>query len=172
MTRYFNGFSLNGEERLFSPLIPDGSYVAAGFSYGAVRAFEYALEAKVRIDRLVLFSPAFFQTMPPAFSRLQLKGFARDREGYLKRFLAQCAAPASFDLHPFLAPGTKEELEWLLSYVWECEKIEALKKRGVVIEVFLGAKDQVIDPEGARAFFSPHATVYWMKHAGHILKEE
>ena len=60
---YFNGFSLQNEEEHFKAYLSDNDLTIAGFSYGAQKAFEYAYHSKERIDRLILLSPAFFQTI-------------------------------------------------------------------------------------------------------------
>ncbi len=58
--RYFSGFSLNGEQELFRDFLVDGEFTVAGFSYGAIRAFEYALDAIERVDRLNSYSTTPF----------------------------------------------------------------------------------------------------------------
>ena len=59
--KYFNGFSLNGEKELFKEYLIDSEFSVAGFSYGAIEAFEYVYNGKDRVDRLILLSPAFFK---------------------------------------------------------------------------------------------------------------
>ncbi len=76
--RYFNGFCLNGEEVLFKDILIESNYVVAGFSYGAILAFEEAYRGDSRVDRLILISPAFF-----------FKNRKRDRVSFFfNRFLA------------------------------------------------------------------------------------
>ena len=168
--RYFNGFSLRCEECFFSPWLIESDYAVAGFSYGAQLAFEHALQSQKRIDRLLLFSPAFFQNQKPAFIRAQLRYFDAGHEAYVAQFLKNVAYPSSIDLQPHLHTGSKEELEALLTYRWEVEKLRALQQRGTVIELFLGAKDRIIDAEAAKAFFAPLTTTYLFKEAGHLLQ--
>lgn len=168
--RYFNGFSLRGEERFFTPWLIESDYAIAGFSYGAQLAFENALQSQKRIDRLLLFSPAFFQNQKPAFIRAQLRYFDAGHDAYVAQFLKNVAYPSGIDLKAYLQTGSKEELEALLTYRWEEEKLNALQQRGTVIEVFLGAKDKIIDAEAAKAFFAPLATTYLFKEAGHLLQ--
>ncbi len=170
--RYFNGFSLSGEERFFSDYLVENDLAVAGFSYGAQQALEYTLHATHRIDRLILLSPAFFQNQKPAFIRTQLRYFAHDQDAYISKFLANVAYPSGANLTSCVQPGTKEGLETLLGYVWEAEKIEQILKRGTVIEVFLGGKDKIIDAQAAFAFFAPLTTTYFIKEAGHLLLEE
>jgi pimeloyl-ACP methyl ester carboxylesterase len=169
---YFSGFSLRGEEHLFADWLVESDYTAAGFSYGAIRALEYALEHPGRIDRLLLFSPAFFQTRSERFVALQLQAFRRDPESYLDRFLQQVASPAQIDLHPYLSPGSEKELEALLRYRWEVGKLRQIAERGTVIEVFIGEEDRIIDAAGALEFFTPLATAtYRFRKAGHLLRK-
>ncbi len=167
---YFSGFSLEGEAKLFSDWLIESDYAVAGFSYGAIRALEYALATPRRIDRLLLFSPAFFQSKKERFITLQLEAFRKDPESYRRNFLTRAVSPARTDLEPYLKEGTFEELEELLRYRWEAEKLRALQERGTVIEVFIGEKDRIIDAQGALEFFIPLATAtYRFRKAGHFL---
>ncbi|HEY9190280.1 MAG TPA: pimelyl-ACP methyl ester esterase BioV [Sulfurovum sp.] len=170
--KYFNGFSLQGEETLFAPYFIESDYCVAGFSYGAQQAFEYAYHANKRIDRVILLSPAFFQTEKPSFVRTQLRYFDAGQEAYIKQFLANAAYPSSMDLSEYLKVGTKDELEALLSYTWDEKKIQEVLDRGTTIEVFLGEKDKIIDAQQAFEFFKPLTTTYFMKGVGHILQAE
>ena len=169
---YFSGFSLENEEGLFSEYLADSDYTVAGFSYGAQQAFEYTYHSSQRIDRLILLSPAFFQTQKPSFVRTQLRYFEANKEAYVTQFLENVAYPASTHLERYLKVGTKEALEALLSYVWEKEKIEALQKRGITIEVFVGDEDKIIDTKEAIAFFKSCTTLYTIKNIGHLLEQK
>ncbi len=168
--KYFNGFSLQKEKGLFTPYLTESEYCVAGFSYGAQQAFEYVYHATERIDRLILLSPAFFQTQKPSFIRTQLRYFEAGTEAYVKQFLANVTYPSSLDLSGYLDVGTKEELEALLSYTWDSKKIQEVLDRGTTIEVFLGSEDKIIDPQKAFDFFAPLTTTYFMKRVGHVLK--
>lgn len=166
---YFNGFSLNGEESLFSEYTLEGELCVVGFSYGAQKAFEYVYTSTKRIDRLILLSPAFFQTQKSSFVRTQLRYFESGKEDYVKQFLANVTYPSNINLTQYLHIGTKEELEALLTYTWDKNKIQKVLNKGVTIEVFLGANDKIIDAKEALAFFSGLTTTYYHKNAGHIL---
>jgi len=168
--KFFSGFSLHNEATLFADFIPPYDTVAAGFSYGAQQALEYALQSEKRIDRLILLSPAFFQTQKPSFIRAQLRYFDTDKENYIRRFLENVAYPCAYDLSSFLKEGSKEELEALLRYRWSLEKIDKLKAKGVTVEVFLGDQDKIIDANAAYDFFRTHTVVYTLKGCGHLLK--
>ena len=168
--KYFSGFSLSTEVVLFAPYIVESDFTVAGFSYGAQQAFEYLYShPQERIERLVLLSPAFFQTQKRSFMRTQLRYFDQDREAYIEQFLANVSYPSSLDLSPYLSVGTKEELEALLAYKWEREKIEALLARGTTIEVYFGAKDKITPSHEAFEFFASLTTSYMIEDAGHIL---
>jgi len=169
---YFNGFSLRGEERFFTDWLVEGEHCVAGFSYGAQQALEHVHRTQKRIDRLILLSPAFFQTQKASFIRAQLRYFEADNEAYTQQFLKNTAAPSSTDLSPFLHTGSRAELEALLAYRWEKEKLEVIRDRGTVIEVFLGSEDRIVDTKAAFGFFSDTATCYLIKNAGHLLKGE
>jgi pimeloyl-ACP methyl ester carboxylesterase len=168
--KYFNGFSLRGEEVLFEEFLDPEELAVAGFSYGAQRAFEAAYHSEERIERLLLLSPAFFQTKRRSFIRLQLQAFRQERERYIQHFLSNVAYPAAVDLTLYLDPGSDEELEALLSYRWEREKIMALLERGVRIEVYLGGEDRIIESADAFAFFSDQVPTYLIREAGHLLR--
>jgi len=170
MSKYFSGFSLQNEEQLFSEYIIQSELSVAGFSYGAQKAFEYVYESKERIDRLILFSPAFFQTQKPSFIRTQLRYFEAGQEAYVKQFLSNATHPSNIDLSSYLKVGNKDKLEALLSYTWDKQKIQEVFDRGTTIEVFLGNDDKIIDSQAAFDFFTPLATTYFMKDVGHVLK--
>ncbi|KYJ87247.1 pimelyl-ACP methyl ester esterase BioV [Sulfurovum riftiae] len=168
---FYNGFSLSGEKDFFSDFLLQSELCVAGFSYGAQKAFEYVYATQKRVDRLILLSPAFFQTQRPSFIRTQLRYFEAGKEAYVEQFLQNISYPCKQDLEPFLHTGTKEELEALLTYRWDADKIEEVARRGTVIEVFLGAEDRIIDSAAAYDFFKEHVTTYWIKDAGHLLLE-
>jgi pimeloyl-ACP methyl ester carboxylesterase len=167
---YFNGFSLQNEEELFKDLLLEEAYCVAGFSYGAQKAFEYVYHSKERVERLILLSPAFFQNVKPSFIRTQLRYFETEEEAYVQQFLANVTSPSSFDLNAYVKTGSKEELEALLTYHWEEEKIQEVLNRGTVIEVFLAEKDKIIDTEEAYTFFSSLTATYFFKDKGHLLR--
>ena len=167
--RYFNGFSLTNEAALFEPYLIDSDYCVAGFSYGAQQAFEFVYQSKQRVDRLILLSPAFFQTQKPSFIRAQLRYFEAGQEAYVKQFLSNVSYPSSVDLSSYLKVGTKEELEALLCYRWDEEKIQEVLQRGTTIEVFFGEEDKIIETKKAFDFFAPLTTTYFIKRVGHLL---
>jgi len=168
--RYFNGFSLKGEDKFFDEQLINSDYSVAGFSYGAQKAFEYAYKSTERIDRLILISPAFFQNHKKSFIKTQLRYFKVDKEAYSQEFLKNVAYPSSTLLNEFITDGIYEELEDLLSYIWKEEKILELKKRGIIIEVFMGDVDKIVDFEKSFEFFSKLIPVYLFKGKGHLLK--
>ncbi len=167
---YFHGFSLQGEEALFEEIIPQGEHTVAGFSYGAQEALEYAYHTSNRVDRLILISPAFFQNQKSSFVRTQLRYFSSDKRAYIQQFAANVASPSSFSLDAYLQEGSKEELEALLSYVWDEQKIKTLEQKGTKIEVFIGKEDKIIDAHTAIDFFKPLVTLYIFNQAGHLLR--
>ncbi len=168
--QYFNGFSLQNEEKLFSEYLIDSDLCVAGFSYGAQQALEYTYHSKERIDRLILLSPAFFQTQKPSFIRTQLRYFEAGEEAYIKQFLTNVSYPSKIDSSVYLKVGTKEELEALLTYIWDKKKIQEILDRGTTIEIFLGNNDKIIDIEEVFDFFSPLTTTYLLKGVGHLLR--
>lgn len=167
--RYFSGFCFFDEAELFSDYLEKNDFTISGFSYGAIKAFEKAFESKQRVDKLQLFSPAFFQTKDEKFVRTQLMFFKKDEDSYIKNFVKNVNYPKNIDLNKYLKKGTYEELKELLSYKWSKEKLQALVNKGVKIEVFLGSDDKIIESLKAKEFFVNYATVYYIKEKGHIL---
>ena len=147
--RYFNGFALQNEEHFFKEYLVESDFTVAGFSYGAQKAFEYAYASSERIDRLILLSPAFFQNQKSSFIRTQLRYFKADQEAYTKQFLKNVSFPSSITLDDNLANGIYEELEELLNYVWD--------------------RDKIVDTEDSFEHFSDVTTTYFFKALGHLL---
>ncbi len=69
----------------------------------------------------------------------------------------------------YLDIGTYSQLEFLLNYRWDIEKLKNLKSRGVIVEVFLGKSDKIIDSKKALNLFSKITTTYYINGRGHIL---
>jgi len=169
---FYSGFSLKEDEAFFSDYLLDKEYVVAGFSYGAVQAFEFALKSDTRIDKLQLFSPAFFQTKNERYFKMQLGAYSADEDAYLRLFIDNCFSPTLNDGSAVIKAGRYESLKALLYYVWDEKKIKTLLDRGIEIEVYLGSKDKIIDSEKAFDFFTPFARTHLIKDAGHFLKSK
>ncbi len=167
---FFNGFCFQGEEELFQDLLSNSPYALNGFSYGAIKAFKRALAISGRVDKLVLISPAFFQTTDLKTKKLQKIFFGKDTQNYLDNFYKQCIFPSDREIEDYKAKGTKEELGELLDFVWEAEKLESLIRKGVSIEVHIGEKDKIINSDEAKEFFQQFGTVYYYKDKGHLLQ--
>lgn len=167
---FYSGFSLSQDKRLFESYLKESEYTVAGFSYGAIKAFEKTLQSKQRIDTLQLFSPAFFQDKSEKFKRMQMLYFLKEKQAYLKNFSSSCFLPAGIDEHVVVEQGSEEQLRELLYYEWKTDKLRALIDRGMQIEVYLGSEDRIINPQAAKAFFLPFATTYMINHAGHTLQ--
>lgn len=169
--KFFSGFSLQNDREFFKSFIKDTHYTVAGFSYGAILAFEYTkdmLEKGKRVDTLQLFSPAFFETKSDQFKQLQLRGYRKNPQIYLSKFIAGCFAPHAIkDIS--LKESNIKELTELLYYKWNLDTLVELKNKGVVIEVYLGDQDQIIDTQGANNLFIEVATVITIKDANHFL---
>lgn len=169
---FYSGFSLRDEEYLFTQYIKRSDFTLCGFSYGAIMALKRALEEIEqgrRVDTLQLFSPAFFQTKEEKFKRLQLRAYSKNRDVYLKQFIASCFSPYNQKIIKQRETHL-DELKELLEYEWELEKLQTLEDKGVKIEVYLGGKDAIIDVEAAKDFFLQVATVTYIKEANHFLQ--
>ncbi len=168
--KFFSGFLLQNEEKLFESYLIPSHYTVAGFSYGAQKALEYALHTKDRVERLILLSPAYFNTESDAFVRTQKHYFNTNKAQYIQNFLTNVSLPNDqSNLEIYLDDGSIEELEELLTYQWEKDALVLLKNRGIKIEVFLGNEDKIINSKDAFDFFSKYATTYLIKKAGHLL---
>ena len=168
--KYFSGFCLSGEEVLFKSYLNPSDFTVAGFSLGAISAFEYTLTCKERIDTLQLLSPAFFTDKDAKFKKLQTLAFAKNSDIYTQNFMQNIAYPSNFDMQKYLQKGSLEELEMLLHYEWDKEKLQILHERNITIEVYLGEQDTIINALHVKDFFVPFASVYYFKQVGHILK--
>jgi predicted alpha/beta hydrolase family esterase len=169
---FFSGFSLQGESFIFDEYLKKGDYVVSGFSLGAIEAFEFVQKSTDRIDTLQLFSPAFFQDKSEKFKRVQTLNYKKNQTSYEDQFLQNISYPSNMDMREYFKKDSLESLEKLLNFVWEKEKLEQLKSRGVFIEVYLGGNDKIIDTQKAYEFFKEFATLYFIKEGGHILHGE
>ncbi|MBP7770075.1 MAG: pimelyl-ACP methyl ester esterase BioV [Aliarcobacter sp.] len=166
---YFSGFCFVNEAELFEEYIIKNDFILCGFSYGAIKAFEEALNTSKRVDKLQLFSPAFFQNFDDKFKRTQLMYFKKDPNTYCENFLKNVVNPSSKDIKKYFNQGTAQELQELLYYEWREEKLQKLLDKGTKIEVYLGAEDKIVDSSYSKDFFVNFATVYYIKEKGHLL---
>lgn len=166
---FFSGFCFSNECELFVDYLEKGDFTVSGFSYGAIKAFKTVLNCDKRVDKLQLFSPAFFQDKDEKFKRMQLIYFKKDEEPYIKTFLGNVNSSFDKDVSKYYKKGTEKELEELLYFIWEKEDLQKIVDKGVKIEVFLGEKDLIIDSKKAKEFFKEFATVYYFKEKGHLL---
>ena len=139
-SKFFSGFCLENEQELFYDYLIDNEFTVSGFSFGAIKAFDYVLESEKRVDTLQLFSPAFFQTQDIKFKRMQVMFFKKDAKSYCDNFLKNIAYPNTLDTSKYFTQGSMEELEELLYYTWNKEKIQKVLEKGINIEIYLGEK--------------------------------
>ena len=166
---YFSGFCFFQESELFEKYLIKNDFTFCGFSYGAIKAFEEALNSIKRVDKLQLFSPAFFQNFDDKFKRTQLMYFKKDANAYCESFFKNVIFPTNLDISKYFKLGTIEQLEELLYYEWSEEKLQRLLDKGTKIEVYLGGVDKIIDSSKAKEFFKNFTTVYYIKEKGHLL---
>ena len=172
--KFYSGFSLSNDVRFFEEIIYKTDYTIAGFSYGAIKAFEKLkdeLAKGKRVDTLQLISPAFFQTKEEQFKRLQLMAYRKNEDVYLEQFINSCFDPyvrKSVDRETTVL----DELQELLYYEWDLDALQKIESAGVKIEVYLGSEDKIIDVDKAREFFLKVATVTYIKNANHFLQKE
>ena len=166
---YFSGFCFYQERELFEEYLIENDFTLCGFSFGAIKAFEEALSTNQRVDKIQLFSPAFFQNYDDKFKKKQLMYFKKDANLYSQSFLENVIFPKQIDISKYFKLGTIEELEELLYYEWKEEKLQKILDKGIKIEVYLGGVDKIIDASKAKDFFKDFATVYYIKEKGHLL---
>ena len=166
---YFSGFCFFEESELFEEYLIKNDFTLCGFSFGAIKAFEEALSTNQRVDKIQLFSPAFFQNYDDKFKKKQLMYFKKDANLYSQSFLENVIFPKQIDISKYFKLGTIEELEELLYYEWKEEKLQKILDKGIKIEVYLGGVDKIIDASKAKDFFKDFATVYYIKEKGHLL---
>lgn len=167
---FFSGFGFSGEAKLFDRLLPDNKdFVLAGFSMGAIDAFLYLANCQQRVDDLILISPAFYQENDEKFKNFQLNNYIKDSQKYQNSVYKACQAKS--DIENYKTATTKEQLEKLLFFVWDLEKLTNIINNGTKITVFLGEKDRVIDSKKALDFFSQVTTVYFYKNCNHLMEE-
>lgn len=170
--KFYSGFSLKNELYLFKNYINNSDYSVCGFSYGAIKAFKDVkkqIKNNHRVDTLILLSPAFFQTKPLKFKKLQLMAYKKDKDTYLKQFINSCFSPYEKKIIEH-CDSTLDELDELLNYEWLIDDLKELKNKGVKIEVYLGGKDKIIDVIGAKELFLDVATITYIKDANHFLQ--
>jgi len=168
MKLYFSGFSLKDEQELFESYSVKNDVTVSGFSYGAIKAFEYVLNTNNRVDLLQLFSPAFFNDKDIKYKRMQLMFFKKDTQQYCDNFLINCGFTEDMK-NRYFKEATFEELEELLYYQWDEEKLQKIVDNNIRIEIFLGSDDKIIDTSKALEFFKKFSEVYYIKEKGHIL---
>ena len=166
---FFSGFALKDEKHFFSDIVVESPYVISGFSYGAIKAFEAVEASTKRVDKLQLISPAFFQSRDTKFKRLQMMGYKKSADLYLKKFTENCFLPYAPQALSY-TDHKREELEELLYYEWSIERLQALRSRGIEIEVYLGSADKISDVTSAYDFFVSVVTVTLIKDANHFLQ--
>jgi len=165
--KYFSGFCFENEFELFKPFVTPNDFCVVGFSYGAINALRYALWANVRIDSLILLSPAYFVPTDEKFKKMQLLFYKKDRQNYLQNFAQNACHPSSTEIEKYIKPSPENDLKDLLYYDWK--EIEKLPK-DIRVEVHLGAKDKIIDASAAKEFFTQYAQCYVYKDYGHLLR--
>ena len=169
--RYFSGFSLENESELFEFWLSENEYCVAGFSYGAIKAFEYVLNSKKRVDRLILISPAYFNDKSEAFKKMQLIYYKKDPYMYRENFLKNITCNSNTNIKKYVSKNASiNDLKELLYYKWKDENFNVLRNRGVTIEVIIGESDKIVNSVAAKQFFEKNSIIYLIKDANHILR--
>ena len=144
---YFNGFCLEDEKELFQEYLIQNDYTISGFSYGAIKAFKFAMASSamdIRVDLLQLFSPSFFNNKDQKYKRMQLIYFNKDKQKYCDNFLKNSGFSQE-QSKKYFTMGKYEQLDELLNYQWDQKQLQMLIDNGTRIEVYLGENDKIID---------------------------
>ncbi|MCI0501301.1 MAG: pimelyl-ACP methyl ester esterase BioV [Epsilonproteobacteria bacterium] len=172
---FFSGFSLTNESEIFDEYSIKNEVTVSAFSYGCIKLVENILNGtyesehfKKRIDKIQLFSPAYFNDKDEKFKRMQLMFFKKDVKTYTDNFVKNCGFSEE-EKNKYLKMGTFEELQELLYYKWSEEKMEMLKAKNIIIETYLGGDDKIINSQEALVFFRKFGEVYFIKGANHNL---
>lgn len=166
---FFSGFCLNNECELFEEYLEKNDFTISGFSYGAIKAFEYVLNTNLRVDKLQLLSPLFFKDLKKEYKNLQVINFKEDNLAYVDNFLKNVQYSSKKNIVKYQKVGTQNELKEFLSYTWNKDKFKKIINNGTKIEVYLGQNDKIIDSLKAKDFFKEFSTVYYFKNKGHLL---
>lgn len=178
--KFFGGFGFKDEVRIFEKILRDLGYFRAnpynicGFSYGAQKAVRFALESlksNVRVNRVLLLSPAFFNDKDSAFKDAQIRAFAKNKALYMKAFYKNVGVCAEY--RQFLREIESLDsriLEQCLRYEFKGDDLVFLRSKGVEIVAILGQNDRIIDSRKANDFFAQYGIVYLLKDANHLLR--
>jgi len=165
---YFSGFCLESESELFQEYKIENDFTVSGFSYGAIKAVQYILKNDTRVDKLQLFSPAYFNDKSTKYKRMQLIYFGKDSNTYCDNFLQNCGF-SSEAKQKYFSLGTVDELEELLNYEWDESIMQSIVDKGTKIEIYLGSEDKIVNTKKALEFFRNYGEVYYLKEKEHIL---
>ena len=172
--KFFSGFCLKNEKEIFKEYLEDKEFVVAGFSYGAQKALDYVLNSNQRIDKLQLFSPAFFDYNEKIIN-LNLNAFKKDKNSYIKNFLTKAGINKwkmeskewiIDDNNLKIGGCSEDDLYSLFTFNWE--KIKDIEN--IKIEIFLGEYDRIIALKKAYKFFRNYGDIYLIKKANHFLR--
>lgn len=177
--KFFGGFGFKDEVRIFEKILRDLGYFSAnpynicGFSYGAQKAVRFALESlksNVRVNRVLLLSPAFFNDKDSSFKDAQIRAFAKNKALYMKAFYKNIGLKKGDEIYLREIESLDSRiLEQCLRYEFKGDDLIFLRSKGVEIVVILGQNDRIIDSLKANDFFSKFGIVYLLKNANHLL---
>jgi hypothetical protein len=167
---HFSGFCFYDESPLFDGLIDKSYSYISSFSYGCIQALDYIINNNVKIDKLYMFSPSFFNNQTLAFKNNQLKIFRKSQNTYLEFFYKNCLYNKKIDIDKYKKTDNIEILEKLLFYKWEEQIINKIINKNIEIIVFFGQYDMIIDINQAKKFFINYATIIDIPNVGHLLK--
>ncbi len=172
--KFFSGFCICNEKDFFKEFVQESEFCIAGFSFGAQKAIDYALNSNKRIDKIQLLSPSFFDYNKRIID-LNLKAFKKNKNEYIKSFLTKAGIKkwkmenGKWKINEGevkINYCTEQDLKKLFTFEWE--KIKKLKN--IKIEVFLGEYDKIVSVEKAYHFFKNYADIYLIKKANHFLR--
>jgi hypothetical protein len=174
LKKFYSGFYLHDEFDLFKDYIEKSDFIFSAFSYGCIRLLEDLNSYDKRVDKIQLFSPAYFGDKDDKFKNMQLKMFEKNEKLYIENFLKNCAYPSEYNLINYVRPSLKDDLEKLLFFDWNEILFQKIfeKRPNLEIEIFLGEKDKIISSNIAADFFRRYGNVYFFKEVGHIITKK
>jgi predicted esterase len=169
---FFSGFGFSNERELFSSYFTDNKSTVVGFSYGAISAIEYLYSTKNRVENLILLSPIFFQNESNSFKKSQLNLYKKNSNIYMNQFYKNVLFPLSTDISKYKSKSDINQLEEILYYKYNEDRLTEIKNRKIEISILLGAKDKIINHNRCSKFFEKFGEVCSFNNYGHLLYQE
>jgi alpha/beta superfamily hydrolase len=84
--RFYSGFALSEDQHFFDPYLKQSEYTVAGFSYGAIKAAQYAQRHMSVSILFSFFPPLFFKPKKSRFAAFRWGDISKTLNGIWKTF--------------------------------------------------------------------------------------